>query len=59
MSGNAFAKIAWKSEHTRRSAGSGSKSADISITVTDGQTDGHEHPVEKNWVYSTIGVLLS
>jgi len=40
MSGNAFAKIAWKLEHTRGSAGSGSKSADISIKVTDRQTDG-------------------
>ena len=36
MSGNAFAKIAWESEHTRRSAGSGSKNADISAK---GQTD--------------------
>ena len=36
MSGNAFAKIAWESEHTRRSAGSGSKNADIS---EKGRTD--------------------
>ena len=50
MSGNAFAKIAWKSEHTRRSAGSGSKSADISIKVTDRRTDTNKVvPVGLHW----------
>ena len=52
MSGNAFAKIAWKSEHTRRSAGSGSKNADISEKGrTDGRTDGHNKvvPVGLHW----------
>ena len=48
MSGNAFAKIAWESEHTRRSAGSGSKNADIS---EKGRTDDTNKvvPVGLHW----------